>query len=389
MSELSFVVLGPSTTSTWGNGHATTYRGLVRELCRRGHRVTFLERDLPSQADTLLTDSHEVVPRDTSSRGLTDSDPPGGRTELYRSVEELKSRFLSEIKGADVVIVGSCIPDGIACGEWVLENARGVRAFYDLDTPVTLRAVAAGSCTYLAARQIPEYQLYLSFTGGPTLRKIESRFRSPRACPLYCAVDPEIYYPQPLVSEWDLGYLGTYAPDRQSKLERLLLDPARTWPRGRFIVAGPQYPDGLAWPTNVARSSHIGPHAHRAFYNAQRFTLNITRSDMLAAGWSPSVRLFEAAACGTPIISDLWEGIDEFFEPGRELVIARDAGDVMYWLRGSSPEACEDLARRARKRVLRSHTAARRAETLETYVTDVLGELARGRAKGRNAKPAR
>lgn len=348
---MKIVILGLSITSAWGNGHATTYRGLVRELTRRGHRVLFLERDKPWYAE---------------NRDLPQ--PPFGETRLYGSVRELRKRFAGEVENADCVIVGSFVPDGAAVGEWVTRHARGVTAFYDIDTPVTLGKLAHGDCDYLSPELIPRYAVYLSFTGGPTLEKIETHYGSPMARPLYCSVDPALYFPEPRENKWTLGYLGTFSEDRQPALNTLLLAPAAMWSRGHFVVAGPQYPAAIRWPSNVERIVHLNPAEHRGFYTAQRFTLNITRAEMVRSGYSPSVRLFEAAACGTPIISDAWPGLETFFKPDEEILIAEDAGAVLKILRDLPEEAAREIGARARQRVLAGHTAAHRAAELEEFI---------------------
>ncbi len=199
------------------------------------------------------------------------------------------------------------------------------------------------------------------------------------ARPLHCGVDPDIYYPEPCTPRWDLGYMGTYSADRHATLERLMLEPARHWRPGRFVVAGAQYPEALTWPNNVKRVVHLPPSEHRAFYNGQRFTLNVTRERMVEAGYSPSVRLFEAAACGTPIISDWWEGLDQFLTPGEEILVARSAADTLELLRTVSDAERRQIGLRARERVLREHTAAHRALELEEYAREVLGSAAFGR----------
>jgi spore maturation protein CgeB len=352
---LRIVILGLSITSSWGNGHATTYRALVRELSVRGHDILFLERDVPWYA------TNRDLPR-----------PPHGRTELYQDLADLKQRFGGEVEEADLVIVGSYVPEGAAVGEWVTRTARGLTAFYDIDTPVTLAKLARGEEEYLTPELIPEYQLYLSFTGGPTLQRLEQEFGSPMARPLYCSVDPDLYHPEAPQDRWDLGYMGTYSDDRQPGLVRFLIEPARTWRDGRFVVAGPQYPRSVGWPGNVQRIQHLPPKRHRGFYNAQHFTLNLTRADMVAAGFSPSVRLFEAAACGTPIISDCWDGIETLFEPGREILIARSSSDVLQWIHDLPEDERRTLGQRARRRVLAEHTAAHRAAELEGYALQLL-----------------
>jgi len=357
--QLRIVVLGLSITSSWGNGHATTYRGLMRELVRRGHDVLFLERDVPWYS---------------ASRDLPC--PPYGRTILYSDPEELRDRFADAVRDADVVVVGSYVPDGVAVGEWVQRTARGITAFYDIDTPVTLAKLASGDCEYLAPAQIARYDVYLSFTGGPTLRRLERDYGSPMARVLYCAFDPELYFPEEQPLQWDLGYMGTYSDDRQATLDALLLESARRWSAGRFTVAGPQYPADVLWPANVDYTPHLPPSEHRAFYNRQRYTLNVTRADMIAAGWSPSVRLFEAAACGTPIVSDRWKGIETLFVPQREILLAAGAADVLRILQTMSDRERQMLGERARARVLAEHTAAHRAEQLESYALEALTRVA-------------
>jgi spore maturation protein CgeB len=242
--------------------------------------------------------------------------------------------------------------------------------FYDIDTPVTLARLAGGDHEYLSPDVIPRFDLYLSFAGGPSLMRLERRFGAKRARPLYCAVDPEVYRPLALSEHFHLGYLGTYSADRQPILERLLVWPARVLSDRAFVVAGPQYPTGLAWPANVARLDHVPPGRHPEFYNRLRFTLNITRADMVEAGWSPSVRLFEAAACGIPIISDKWPGIDEFLVPGREILVARSTAEVMHYLCTLGADERARIAEAARARVLKEHTAACRAKQFERHLAE-------------------
>jgi len=352
--RMRFVFFGLSITSSWGNGHATTYRALVRELARRGHDALFLERDRPWYAD------NRDMPK-----------PPFGTTQLYDSVAEARGRFAADVRDADVVIVGSYVPDGVEIGEWVTTTATGVSAFYDIDTPVTLAKLASGDYEYLTPSLIPRYDLYLSFTGGPTLRHVEDRYGSPRARVLYCSADPSVYFPEARERTWDFGYLGTYGADRQPTLDALLTEPARRWPEGRFVVAGPMYPESLRWPANVRRVDHLSPSQHRGFYCAQRFTLNVTRADMIRAGYSPSVRLFEAAACGTPIISDEWRGLDTVFRPGEEILVAKSADEALRYLRDWGEEEAARIGANARRRVLREHTAAHRAAELEGHILAV------------------
>jgi spore maturation protein CgeB len=357
---LNIVILGLSITSSWGNGHATTYRALVRELTARGHSVLFLERDVEWYA------SNRDLPR-----------PPYGRTALYRDFKQLKDRFAQHIRNADVVVVGSYVMEGARIGEWVTRTARGLTAFYDIDTPVTLAQLSRGSVDYISTSLIPRYQIYFSFTAGPMLQVIEDRYGSPLAKPLFCSVDPQLYYPEALERKWDLGYMGTYSEDRQPALNELLLEPARLCPEGRFAVAGPQYPRNLRWPKNVRRYTHLPPAKHRGFYNRQKFTLNVTRANMVAAGYSPSVRLFEAAACGTPIISDYWPGLETFLQPNKEILVACSARDTLRFLRDLTEAERTRIGERARAKVLANHTARHRALEFESCILDVLKPAAR------------
>ncbi|MBI3802766.1 MAG: glycosyltransferase [Nitrospirae bacterium] len=359
-SRLSIVILGLSITSSWGNGHATTYRSLVRGLSARGHDLCFLERNAPWYA---------------SNRDL--KRPRQGRFELYESLEELKDRFAEEVREADLVVVGSYVSEGSAIGEWVTATARGATAFYDIDTPVTLAKLDRDEADYLSRALIPRYHLYLSFTGGPILGRIEREYGARKARPLYCSVDPSLYFPEEVEPQWSLGYMGTYSLDRQGPLEALLVEPARRWEEGRFIVAGSKYPGTIDWPHNIERIEHLPPTQHRAFYNRQRFTLNVTRADMRRAGYSPSVRLFEAAACATPIISDAWQGLETFFKPGEEILISRSPEETLSYLRETSEEERRAIGLRACSRVLAEHTAVQRAAELEEYAREVLTVLPR------------
>jgi spore maturation protein CgeB len=352
---VKLVVLGLSLSSSWGNGHATTYRALLQAFAARGHDVLFLERDTPWYA------AHRDLP-----------DPDFCRFALYAELAELDSRWRGEVTRADAVMVGSFTPDGVALGRWVQANARGPAVFYDIDTPVTLAKLARGDEEYLSADLIAGYDIYFSFTGGPSLALLERRYGSPAARAFYCSVDVLKYRPLDLPLRWDLSYLGTYSADRQPTLERLLIDAASAAPDMRFCVAGPQYPSDIVWPANVERIDHIAPADHPAFYAASRFTLNVTRQDMIAAGYSPSVRLFEAAACGAPIISDVWRGLNEVFAPGSEILLASDTAAVLSALREITDEERTRIGLAGRRRVLAEHTAEHRASQLEAELHSAL-----------------
>ncbi|MGH6680848.1 MAG: CgeB family protein [Bradyrhizobium sp.] len=347
--NLDIVVFGLSVTSSWGNGHATTYRALLEALARLGHHVTFLERDTPWYRN---------------HRDLTK--PSSWNVQLYDELRDVPRLFGSLVRDANLVILGSYVPDGIAIAEWVTSHAQGITAFYDIDTPVTLAELDNG-IGYISATLIPRFDLYLSFSGGPVPDIIEERYGSPMARTLYCSADIDLYRPRAAAPKWSLGYLGTYSDDRQPQLEKLLLAPARLLQGENFVVAGSKYPDRLEWPRNVQHIEHLAPRDHPGFYAQQRFTLNVTRADMRSLGFSPSVRLFEAAACGTPIISDRWPGIETIFAPSTEILLASAPEEVVQIIRELPEQRQRSIAGHARQRVLRDHTPHHRAQQLEKY----------------------
>ena len=353
--NLNIVVFGLSITSSWGNGHATTYRALLKALAQRGHRVTFLERDVPWYS------AHRDLP-----------DPSYCRVDLYSELKEVSSRFAKMVSDADLVILGSYVPDGAIIADWITTNAKGVTAFYDIDTPVTLAGLEHGKAEYITAPLIPRFDVYLSFTGGPVLEVIESVYGSPRARPLYCSVDPDLHKPVPATTRWQLGYLGTYSEDREQKLNDLLIAPAKQLPQERFVVAGAGYPEAMAWRANIERIEHVSPEAHSDFYCSQSYALNVTRANMVRAGFSPSVRLFEAAAAGVPIITDRWAGLESIFKPNEEILIVDSSEHVVNILTALPEDRRRTIAAAARKRVLADHTADRRARQLEQYFEEVL-----------------
>lgn len=353
---MKLVVFGLSISSSWGNGHATTYRALLRAFAARGHEVVFREWDAP-----WYSGHHRDLPR-----------PRYLRLKLYAEWERARRDAVAEAREADAVIVGSYVREGPR----VIDDLAGAGVeplfFYDIDTPVTVAALRAGGAEYLRPDQVPLFARYLSFTGGPFLREVlEGELGAREAVPLYCSVDAERYRPVAAEPELacDLAYMGTYAPDRQPVLERFLVGVARTLPERDFVVAGPQYPDEeIAWPANVRRMAHLPPARHPAFYSSAAWQLNATRADMVAAGWSPSVRLFEAAACGAAMISDRWPGIEHFFTPGREILLPGSTAEVAEILASTHPDDRRAIGRAARERILAEHTAEHRAAELEALL---------------------
>ncbi len=352
---MKLVIFGLTISSSWGNGHATVWRGLCRALIRRGHRVVFFERDVPYYA------AHRDV-----------SEIPGGQLKLYPDWTAILPEARRQLADADVGMVTSYCPDGIAASDLVLSSPARLRVFYDLDTPVTLQRLRTGSpLTYIGPGGLSAFDLVLSFTGGAALEALQTDLGARRVTPLYGSVDPEVHRPVPAMESYraDLSYLGTYAEDRQEALNQLFLEPARRLPHQRFVIGGAQYPAEFPWAENIYFVRHLPPSEHPAFYCSSRLTLNVTRRAMAEMGYCPSGRLFEAAACGTPILSDWWEGLDTFFEPGAEILVARTTAGVIGAL--ELPRAdLEAIARAARERTLAEHTAEQRAAALEAALDE-------------------
>jgi len=349
---MQFAIFGLTVSSSWGNGHATLWRGLIAALAAAGHEVTFFERDVPYYAST---------------RDL-DRLPAGARLVLYADWDAVAAEAIRAVAAADVAMVTSYCADGPFAADLVLENAPAATVFYDLDTPVTLARLGSGERpAYLPDGGLGDFDLVLSYTGGDALARLQTALGARRVAPLYGHVDPDQHKPAARHHAFaaDLSYLGTYAADRQEKLQSLFIEPARLRPAQRFVLGGAGYPPGFPWTDNIFFVMHLPPSEHPAFFSSSRLTLNVTRRDMADLGHCPSGRLFEAAACGVPVLSDSWDGLADFFEPGREILIASDTGDVLAAL-DLDDRALAAIGAAARERVLRDHTSARRAQQLVT-----------------------
>jgi spore maturation protein CgeB len=347
---MKIVIFGLTISSSWGNGHATLWRGLCRALAKRGHRIVFFEKDMPYYA---------------ANRDLFEL--PRGDLILYQDWNGIRLQAEMELKDADVAMVTSYCPDGVVAGNLLLTAPRATRVFYDLDTPVTFSRLDAGEpISYIGPHGLGDFDLVLSYTGGQALGKLQASLGARRVAPLYGHVDPDVHRPVHIIQHYvsDLSYLGTYAADRQDALQRLFIDPAARRPEQRFLIGGAQYPDTFPWQPNIHFVRHLPPPEHPAFFSSSRLTLNITRQAMAEMGWCPSGRLFEAAACGVPILSDCWEGLDSFFEPGKEILIARKTEDVVAALDLTDTEL-KRIAKAAREKALEEHTSERRAKELE------------------------
>ncbi len=354
---MRIVVFGLTVSSSWGNGHATLWRGLIRALARQGCRVTFFERDLPFYAQH----------RDLLGAPWVD-------LVLYRAWEDVLPQARRALADADAAIVTSYCPDARGATREIL-SSNAVACFYDLDTPVTLARLSRGEdIDYIGPNGLADFDLVLSYTGGAALDALRTRLGARSVAPLYGHVDPAAHAPAPLSERLrsDLSYLGTYAEDRQTTLEALFVAPAQRRPDLRFLLAGAQYPQDFPWTENIHFLRHLPPADHPAFFCSSRLTLNVTRAAMASLGWCPSGRLFEAAACGAAVVSDVWEGLDAFFAPDAEILLARSTGDVAEALERSDAEL-RRIGDAARARVLEEHTSAHRAGTL----LELLSERAR------------
>jgi len=352
---MRLVVFGLTLSSSWGNGHATLWRGLCGALARKGHGVTFFEQDVPYYA---------------SHRDLRET--PGYELILYHNWPEADSRAREALREADAAIVTSYCPDARLATALILEFASLAHVFYDLDTPVTLeRLRAEGDVEYVPAGGLAPFDLVLSYTGGHALDELRSQLGARRVAALYGSVDASFYKPADPSSKYlsDLSYLGTYAADRQNVLEKLFVEPARRLPAKRFLIGGAMYPEDFPWTRNIYFVRHVPPPLHPTFYSSSRLTLSVTRAAMAQMGYCPSGRLFEAAACQTPIVSDYWAGLEQFFEPGREILIASTPEEVAHVLT-LSPDKLQTIGGAARERVLSQHTADHRCDELLTMLED-------------------
>jgi spore maturation protein CgeB len=349
---MHFVIFGLTISSSWGNGHATLWRGLLKAMARRNHTVTFYERDAPYYSST--RDQWTI--------------PPGVNHRLYDRFEEIRSEATIELGRADVAFATSYCPDGPAAAVLILDSRVPLRLYYDLDTPVTLDALNSGlPVDYLPAGGLAGFDLVLSYTGGRALSGLQDRLGARTVAPLYGWVDSETHAPTTPQADLrsTLSYLGTYAADRQPALEELFVRPARQLPHERFLIGGAQYPNDFPWLHNLFFLRHMPPALHPVFFCSSRATLNVTRRAMATYGFCPSGRLFEAAACGTPLLSDCWEGLESFFSPGEEILTVASAEDVVQALSLSDRELSL-IAEAARDRTLTHHTAEHRLIELET-----------------------
>ncbi len=361
-TPLKIILFGTSIISSWKSVHAPQYRGIARGLKDLGHEVVFFEREEPQ------IEQHRDFVREEYVR-----------VEWYRDTEHLADRWAQEIRCADAVLIGSGVEQAAKLAEWILQTAEGVTLFYDMDPLSALLSLEQGQCGYAIGELMPRFDMYLSSVGGELLERVKARVRPRRAAALYLSADTETCRPLSCPKQWDLGFLGNYREGRQDAVNALLLAPAALWQEGTFVIAGGEYPVSLQLPANLHKLPHVTPSEHSQFYNRQRFSLHATCTALVQGGYCPSARLFEAAACGTPLISDYWKGLENFFELGKELLIASSREHVLHYLRKLPEEERVAVGARARTRVLARHTAFHRAQELSSCVSELLNEQSRTR----------
>jgi len=352
---LKITIFGLTVSSTWGNGHATFYRAILRALARLGHSVTFYERDQSQFA---------------RHRDLPESEEFGVR--LYARWDAVRHAAVEEAKHSDVVLLGSHVPEGARIADAILALREPLRVFYEWDTPGTLERLTYGGLEYLRALQLPDFDLILSRTGGSSLSALEMDYGARMALPLFPCVDPEQFFRLPARPQLrcELSYVDGYSLEKQVQLESMVIAAAKQRPSWKFLLAGPPRPAGLAWPKrgqggskfpkNVRRVESMTREDRPALYSSSRLTLNLSGKAAAEWGFCPSSQLFEAAACGTPLLTTGFAGLESFFEPGVELLVAADAVDVIAGMERSDASLAS-MARRAHERTLDEHTGYHRA----------------------------
>jgi spore maturation protein CgeB len=351
--EIAF--FGSSLVSAYWNGAATYYRGIIRALHERGHRVTFYEPDAYERQE------HRDIP-----------DPDWAQVVVYPGEgEDGVLRALDSARGVDLVIKAS----GVGVFDTLLEAAvldlqrpATLVAFWDVDAPATLDRVRADPDDPFRGC-IPRYDLVLTYGGGCPVVSAYEALGARQCVPIYNALDPSTHYPvspDPRFTA-DLGFLGNCMPDRVERVERFFFAPAAGWPEGQFLLGG----SGWEWrsmPANVRHIGHVYTRDHNAFNCTPRAVLNISRESMARYGFSPATRVFEAAGAGACLITDAWEGIERFLEPDREVLVAHDGAEVAAHVRGLTPQRARAMGDAALRRVLAEHTYAHRAAQLEALL---------------------
>lgn len=337
--------------SAYWNGAATYYRGIIRALSARGHRVTFYEPDAYERQ------AHRDIP-----------DPDWATVVVYPNDENAARRCLDDARGADLVVKASGVgvfDELLEEGVLDLQGPRTLVAFWDVDAPATLDRVQRNAGDPFLPL-IPRYDLVLTYGGGDPVVRAYEALGAKRCVPVYNALDPDTHHPVPPEPRFsaDLGFLGNRLPDREARVEEFFLRAAEMAPDRRFLLGGSGW-DDKPKPANVSYVGHVYTADHNAFNTSPLAVLNVSRESMARYGFSPATRVFEAAGAGACLITDAWEGIEMFLEPGEEVLVARDGAEVADHLAGLTPERARGIGQAALRRVLAHHTYAHRAAFLE------------------------
>ncbi len=351
---MKIVFIGSTISSYRGNVQSSIYRALLTQLGKIGHSVYFLEYETKANKQY-----REFSKADYYS------------LYFFKSLPELKLKNTVLIETADLVIIGSKTPEGSRIIDWVMKTALGLKCFYDLEASKTLGFLENGNNTFIRADQVVKFDLILSTSGGRMLRAFQEKYKARYVCPLYGSVDQELYYPQVKTKEGSLGYIGPFSEDREPSLKEHMFDVAVRLKDHQFGITGIGYTGGNNWPRNIQYIDYLAPDGHRNFYSGYKYALHVTRRNLVTSGYSPGIRLFEAAACGVPIISDYWEGMEEFFEPGKEILLSESTGDTINIILTTPDEVLKEITDRALKKVTQQHSSSRRAIELLSYYLEV------------------
>ena len=345
---------GSSLLSSYWNGAATYYRGMIRDLHARGYRTTFYEPDAFERQQ-----HRDIAP------------PDWAEVVVYPATEAGVARVMAEAAKADVVVKASGVGvyDDVLV-EGVMRQARpdAIRIFWDVDAPATL-AELRGWPGHVLHRVLPRLDYVFTYGGGPPVVGAYEGFGARRCVPIYNALDPATHHPVPPEPEFraDLSFLGNRLPDREARVERFFLDAAARLPDRRFLIGGNGW-DSKPMPGNVRHIGHVYTRQHNAFNTSPLAVLNIARDSMAEVGYSPATRVFEAAGAGACLITDAWMGLDLFLADGQEVLVARDGADVAAHLAALKPERARAIGEAARARILRDHTYGRRGAEVDVIL---------------------
>lgn len=355
MAGLDIAFYGSSLVSAYWNGAATYYRGIIRALAARGHRVTFFEPDAYDRQ------KHRDI-----------ADPPWAKVVVYPATPDGLHRALEAGRGADVVVKASGVgvfDDELAEGVLSIRRPDGLSIYWDVDAPATLAELKAKPAAVLN-RLVPDYDMVLTYGGGPPVIAAFADLGARRCVPVYNALDPDTHHTVPYDQRFDadLTFLGNRLPDREARVERFFLDAAARLPDRRFLLGGNGWHDKPV-PANVRAIGHVYTADHNALNCSGLAVLNISRQSMAEMGYSPATRVFEAAGAAACLITDAWVGIEAFLEPGTEVLVARDGAEVAEHVAALTRERARAIGQAALRRVLAEHTYDNRAVLVEQLLT--------------------